>query len=337
MAACDQTRADAGAGPVAFEAVFRHVRSIQLEEPEGDPANLIVGVTSIAVAGDGRIAVVDRRSGRVRIYSGEDGALLASLGRFGRGPGEFRGAEDAAFDRAGRLYVVDVDNPRMTRYDRVLRLDTLVRVPGYFAYEVQPIAEDALLLTTTRGADEWLAIATPDGEVRAYFHPLDSAALAVPYWGSILAARAAVGAGSIHVLTNMLYPFYRYSLEGEPLGAWGSPPPSWVEPPRPERGQFVNQSIEAVNQWLRSFTVAAALGVYRDSLVLVVHGRHERFQAEPVHYALDVYDGRGAKLHADVPVPGQFLHAGEHIYFLVATPPEPWTIAVYSMGHASGS
>jgi len=28
--------------------------------------------------------------------------------------------------------------------------------------------------------------------------------------------------------------------------------------------------------------------------------------------------------------PGRFLGAGEYVYFLVAEPPDPWTIAVYS-------
>src|SRR5690606_32809782 len=106
LAACESVQPEHAAKAAAFADLFEPVDSIALEEPEGDPADLIVGVTAVALAPDDRLAVVDRKSARVRLYSGADGKLLASLGRFGRGPGEFRAPADAAFDRAGRLYVV---------------------------------------------------------------------------------------------------------------------------------------------------------------------------------------------------------------------------------------
>lgn len=56
-----------------FEHLLKPVDSIALEEPEGDPANLIVGVMAIAPTPGGRIVVVDRKSARVRIYSGTGG------------------------------------------------------------------------------------------------------------------------------------------------------------------------------------------------------------------------------------------------------------------------
>src|SRR5690606_13300519 len=160
-------------------------------------------------------------SRRVGFGSGTVGRLLAWVGRFGRGPGEFAGPNDAAFDRAGRLYVVDVDNPRMTRFDSELRPDTILPVPGYFANEVHAAGDDALLLATTRATEEWLVLTSMDAEPRAFFHPLDSAAMAVPYWGSIITARAAVSTDGIYVLTNLVYPLNRYWLEGEPRGTFG--------------------------------------------------------------------------------------------------------------------
>lgn len=160
LTACDKTPAGDEPRFAAFEDIFRHVRSIELEEPEGDLANQIVEVTKIAVAVDGRIAVADGKSGRIRIFSDEDGALQASVGRFGAGPGGFRSTSAVAFDRAGRLFVADGSNGRITRYDPALQLDTIVRVPGYFAYQIQPITDDTLLLTIRRELDEWLAFAT---------------------------------------------------------------------------------------------------------------------------------------------------------------------------------
>lgn len=107
------------------------------------------------------------------------------------------------------------------------------------------------------------------------------------------------------------------------------PPESWIEPPRPDYGQFVGQSIQKINEWLRSFTVVDAVGLYQDSLLLVVHGRYGENRFTINHYSVDIYDREHRKIYEDVPVPGQFLYADEYVYFLLDEPPAPWTIGTF--------
>ena len=68
----------------------------------------------IAVAADGRIAVLDGGNHRVQVYDA-DGAFLATMGRQGQGPGEF-GQVNALMIEGDELVVWDVVHRRTTHW-----------------------------------------------------------------------------------------------------------------------------------------------------------------------------------------------------------------------------
>jgi hypothetical protein len=64
-------------------------------------------VTAVAATSDGRILVLDEPNSVIRIV-GADGRYLGSVGRAGRGPGDFFHARSLAVDASGNLYVGDL-------------------------------------------------------------------------------------------------------------------------------------------------------------------------------------------------------------------------------------
>jgi tripartite motif-containing protein 71 len=68
----------------------------------------------VVIAPDGRVVVAVTAQGRLDVFS-PAGARLATWGRYGGAPGEFRSPTDLAFDRQGSLYVADQDNDRIQK------------------------------------------------------------------------------------------------------------------------------------------------------------------------------------------------------------------------------
>lgn len=58
-------------------------------QSDGEPAELFHNVESVVLLSDGRIAIADRGSAQIRIFAAQ-GEYLASVGRDGDGPGEFK-------------------------------------------------------------------------------------------------------------------------------------------------------------------------------------------------------------------------------------------------------
>lgn len=156
----------------------------------------------------------------------------------------------------------------------------------------------------------------------------------MPYWNAFTAEFSAVGDGQIFVANNMVYPMYRYTMEGEVVDSFGTPPPSWIDAYRPERGEFMGPgAIQKYEKWIRTFTSIDDLGVYGDSLLLVSHMKlnPEELRYWDASYKLDVYTTDGDKRYEDVELPGQFLYADDYVYVLVDSPPGPWTIGKYRL------
>ena len=74
---------------------------------DGEEHEILGGVTAVAVTPDGRLLVLDESSSVVRIL-GPEGQYLGSVGRAGRGPGDFFHARSMAVDARGNLYVGDL-------------------------------------------------------------------------------------------------------------------------------------------------------------------------------------------------------------------------------------
>jgi sugar lactone lactonase YvrE len=75
----------------------------------------------VATDADGRVYVADYANHRIQTFD-RHGQWLASWGREGSGPGEFRLPAGIAVDRHDRVYVSDSANQRIQQFDRTGRL-----------------------------------------------------------------------------------------------------------------------------------------------------------------------------------------------------------------------
>lgn len=91
------------AGPVAFDALFVRIASVTLVADPVEPLGVPLG---IVVIGD-EVIIVDRSNLNLKVFDRRTGAHVRTIGRKGRGPGEFRGISAIDSDAAGHLYTID--------------------------------------------------------------------------------------------------------------------------------------------------------------------------------------------------------------------------------------
>jgi hypothetical protein len=80
-----------------------------------DGPGAIGEVTDVAVFADGRLAVLDRQAGDIKVFAG-DGSMLGVVGREGGGPGEFNWPTAIVVTAEGYLLVLDPGNRRSSRF-----------------------------------------------------------------------------------------------------------------------------------------------------------------------------------------------------------------------------
>ncbi|MFB6098948.1 MAG: 6-bladed beta-propeller [Salinibacter sp.] len=71
------------------------------------------GIPDVAVADDGRMYVLDWNARHIKVLA-PNGSLLRTIGREGRGPGEFQAPRFAVVSRTDSLYVLDSRNGRIS-------------------------------------------------------------------------------------------------------------------------------------------------------------------------------------------------------------------------------
>jgi hypothetical protein len=100
---CGEARSGASARGASDAPVLVPVDSVVLAEND---SSYVAGTSGLAVAPDGSFFVADHMAKRVHVFR-RDGRFLRSIGRPGRGPGEFDGPSHLAFSGDSLLYVVD--------------------------------------------------------------------------------------------------------------------------------------------------------------------------------------------------------------------------------------
>ncbi len=111
--------------------VVSYVRHVQIGgEPSGPGSFYQVARSQLAVTPDGKIAVLDRQGSKVSVF-GSDGAPLASFGREGDGPGEFRNPTSLAILGDGTVAVHEYQKRALQRFtlDGILVDQQILTVP----------------------------------------------------------------------------------------------------------------------------------------------------------------------------------------------------------------
>jgi hypothetical protein len=316
---------------VSFQSAFV-LDTLLLQEAPGD------SLMDIAVALEsmkGGLLVADRFRSRLLRYSAT-GELVGAYGRFGAGPGEFRGIDGLAEDSSGRLYVVDGRLNRVTVLTPELAYVRVIDVPFFALGPIVLRGGEAVLAGFLSRRGDMLYAIDDAGDVlwSAYATPDDL--ITQPYWATFSDVLLAATGDSLAVGTALLYPM-SWLTDGTQAGMFGTPPRSWRQIPTVERGAFaagpVGSRFEA---WVASFTVMGGLHVVADRYIAVVHSRlvsHRLSLAEKQDYALDVYELDGTKLLEDVALPdgARVIAGGHHLYMVVSQPPQPWRVVRASL------
>jgi hypothetical protein len=330
VTACD-VRAPKVPPIASFQAAFV-LDTLVLQELPGDSLmDIAVALESMS----GGLLVADRYRARLLRYSAT-GELVGAYGRFGAGPGEFRGIDGLAEDSLGRLFVVDSRLNRVTVLSPELAYLHVIDVPFFAVGPIVMRGGEAVLAGFLSRQGNLLYSIDEAGKVlwSAYATPDDLNTQ--PYWATFADVLLAATDESLAVGTALLYPL-SWLTDGTPAGMFGAPPPSWRHIPAVERGAFAAGPMgPRFEEWISSFTVIGGLYLVADRHIAVVHSRlvsHPLSPAEKEDYALDVYDLDGTKLLEDVALPddARVIAGGHHLYVVVSQPPQPWKLVRASL------
>ncbi len=92
---------------------IREILSIGVED--GDPNYLFAKPTNVVVDGKGNIYVIEMFAKQVRKYD-KSGKYLVTIGRTGKGPGEYMMPSFGAVDRADNFYLFDYTTMRLSTF-----------------------------------------------------------------------------------------------------------------------------------------------------------------------------------------------------------------------------
>lgn len=310
---------------------------VHLEEPDSAP---LTEITALDVDRRGRILLPDPATGTVRIHD-PDGKLSAVLGGRGRGPGEFRRPMFATFGPEGGIFVTDAEASRITRFGRDLALDTAFRLRGaYFGSRIVDVPRGVVVFALRGGRDsvEVFDVYAPDGRRLDSFGRLPAEIAGSPGW--MAAARSRLASADRRVVAgfSLMYPLLLYEPGAGIIDSAGTPPPSWKPPSRPDPGTFEGTAgRRRFERWRRTFTTISAVGVYRDSLLVVEHESldPDALEHREASYRIDVYalGPPARKLVDDVETPGHLVHAGHSLLLLTGTPARggAWTVSRFHL------
>ncbi|HEX2092937.1 MAG TPA: 6-bladed beta-propeller [Longimicrobiaceae bacterium] len=131
---------------------------------EGDSERVFGAIMDVASDRFGNVYTLDPQVLRISVFDSL-GNFLTSVGRAGRGPGEFLAPEALDVDSLNQLYVLDVSNQRVERY--VLRGRSLVRTGAFnlpfAAKDLCALGNRLYLLGLHNGAS--VHQYTPDGRI----------------------------------------------------------------------------------------------------------------------------------------------------------------------------
>lgn len=99
------------------KSVWRVREDIRIGTAHGDVAYQFASIADLEVDMAGRIYVLDRQYGQIKVY-GRDGGHIRTMGGVGRGPGEFQTPTALAWGPDSAIWVMDRGRPGIVVLDR---------------------------------------------------------------------------------------------------------------------------------------------------------------------------------------------------------------------------
>jgi hypothetical protein len=150
------------AGGVTAQPRYTLAQVFRTGSVDGPDALTTPGPTTLLP--DGGIAVTQRQDGAVKVY-GPDGRLKTTIGRSGRGPGEFRHIAAIGLSGDTAIWVSDVGNRRLPFFDFGGQLRAEITWPGLDRTPYRPVLNGSAFLAAdiregTADSDSMWAIRT---------------------------------------------------------------------------------------------------------------------------------------------------------------------------------
>ena len=323
-----------GVAAASFELLFDSAAAVRLIESDTAP---LARVSSLSFAEDGSLVVADGYSGKVRMYDAE-GHLIRSLGRPGRGPGEFEQLTAATALPSGSVCGVDARSSRVTCFAGDDSTFTLA-FPGTSGLSISAVGDSLVVAMGAGPSEPQVALLSTRNRPPTSFFSRPASYDTVPYWGSLHSVLIAPIRNALYVANGLFYPVRIFDWNGDSIGVIAQPPDEWNPPAVVERGRFAGPAARLdLARWLRGSSVIARLLVVDDSRLVIVRGEYrpdvnrspaEFFQVYPT--TIDVYGLSGQRIAGAVDPPGTPLYADSLLYVLQGTPPDPWTVVGYRL------
>lgn len=184
----------------------------------------------------GRILVADDQSHHVLVF-GRDGRYVGTIGRRGRGPGEFESPWRVATDAHDSIFVWDVAQARISVFGSDLRFARSFGVPPHWVVNSIRFLPDGRLLLAAYGRNErgTLHILSRGGQVQRTFGPGFNAPDLSGFEASLLGGSAEVAGGGIVYSVKSPYELWFFGLDGTPRNrcegerGWTTSPASVVQ------------------------------------------------------------------------------------------------------------
>lgn len=319
----------------AFDRVFRLESQVVLDDR---PEATIGRMGDLLVVPDRGLYVADAFSNRILRFTSE-GEFVDATGRLGDGPGEFERPRGLLLEPDSTILVHDVTQ-RITRLSLSLDLLDVRRldVPN-FVGGAHRVGDDLVVrFVEPRAPGDNFGVLGSDGAIVRTFDPKRPEPREVPYWSAVWAVHLAVGTDRLFVADNMLYPLRVLSRGGELLDSLGTPPGSWRQASRPERGEFAGVRQAEARSWTRSFTRIRSLSLLDERWLVVEHEDPRGPYPEDALHRADLYDaGTLTKVAEDVTLPGPVVSADGCLWIALARPPEPWTLGCFRVAGPAGA
>lgn len=297
------------AQPTAFEHVFTIEETVTLR---GDDTFPLYAPANPYVSGD-RIYVPDLEENRVALFDAT-GTRLASVGRSGRGPGEFQMPYVMRPGQDGRIYIYERGNLRIQVFDAELNPQEVLTAPVQ-GDQIFPIWHDGAQRIVVTGLSAC-------GVTRCLARIYDTNGQRIREFAALTGNpfmktwQAAVRGEDLFLVNIYEGIVEQYDLAGQlkftfPLS---SPSALYLR----QEGE-VHQTRDAFRQQLRKITqqpLSVIRGLFvHEGRLFVQHENRNRSEAD-AKFFLDVYDLNGTLQMHGIETPGLLRSVTDRFYFV---------------------